>query len=204
MPMKIRGTIGLIGVIILVIVGVSFVAYNHSDNQSREDRQAHQTTNRKGKRATQKTIVIYFSETGTTKQAAQKIGQQLGVKTVALKPKQAYSKEYTKMASTAKAQVDRNQHPELAKLNVDLSQYQTIWLGFPTWFHRPPMLINSFFDDVQLKNKTIIPFTTSASSNISESMPYLKKMVKNKQITLHKGLTANDDQAIDKFVKQNK
>lgn len=201
----------LVSKIIFSIVVVILIAFGLFQWQkgSRDRVATNQTSQTKSvtkslPRKNHRTLVVYFSYSGTTKVAAKRIAKDLKVTDViALQPKQAYPDDYSATASQAKSEVDNNTHPMLAKTDINLNVYHTIWLGFPTWFHRPAMIINSFADAYDLKGKTIIPFTTSASSSISESMPYLRKMFSNKGVRLKQGLTANSNSAIDGFVKKN-
>lgn len=149
-----------------------------------------------------KTLILYYSNSGTTKRAAEEIQSQTGAKLVELKLSPDYPKTYTELGKFAQNQLNQKQHPKITN-QLDLKQYSTIYLGFPTWFHRPPMFIDTFFETYDLKGKMIIPFTTSASSSIAESTPYLTKLAKGTGATLQTGFRANETSVITKYLKQH-
>lgn len=60
--------------------------------------------------------------------------------------------------------------PRIAGQPLDLSQYGTIYLGYPIWQGTAPRIINTFLDSYDLTGKTIRPFCTSGSSGIETSV----------------------------------
>lgn len=146
-----------------------------------------------------KAIIVYMSETGTTMSAAKHLQEITGADIVRLLPKKAYPRDFTVLAALAKKEIAQKQHPALADLRTDLTQYKTIWLGFPTWYAQPPMLIATFFDQASLKGKTIIPFTTATTSTIEESMPFLTALGQKVGAKIESGLTADSEDEIKRF-----
>ena len=71
---------------------------------------------------------------------------------------------------------DNNIRPAIAALPEDLSQYDTIWLGYPIWGGQAPKIMYTFLENVDLAGKTIIPFCTSNSSGIGSSATNLQKV----------------------------
>jgi len=113
-----------------------------------------------------------------------------------------YPSDYDKLTKVSKRQIDKNIHPEILN-KINMKKYDTILLGFPTWYQRPPMFINTFFEKYNLKNKTVVPFSTSMSSPMKVNRPYLKQMVKGKKIDLQSGFRANSSKAINKYLKNH-
>ncbi|WP_334329987.1 flavodoxin [Companilactobacillus sp. HBUAS59699] len=145
-----------------------------------------------------KSIVIYFSESGNTKKAAEYIAEQTKSDIERLSPVKPYPKDYDKLVEVSGDELDNDVYPEI-KNQISFDNYDTIYLGYPTWYHQAPMIIHSFFDKFDLKNKTVIPFTTTYSSPFSESEPFIKKMVINKGIELKRGFRANSNSEINKY-----
>ncbi|WP_057881117.1 flavodoxin [Companilactobacillus kimchiensis] len=152
--------------------------------------------------ATGKVLVVYYSNSGTTEDAAKKIQKQTGGDLVKLRMSPNYPSNYDKLTKVSKRQIDKNIHPEILN-KINMKKYKTILLGFPTWYQRPPMFINTFFDKYDLKGKTVVPFSTSMSSPMSVNRPYLKKMVQGKGINLQSGFRANSSKSINKYLKKN-
>lgn len=201
-------TISLIGIIIVVVAaGIYLLSSenNQSNNSSSSVTSARATSSSQIPISTsdKKTLILYYSNSGTTEQAAQTIQQKTGGTIVKMKFNVTYPSDFNALATLAKKQIDKNIQPQITNL-PNLIQYQTIYLGFPVWYHRPPMFINSFFKQANLKNKTVIPFATSASSPMSEVTPYLKQMARNTGVTLKTGFIATDEDAIAVGISVNK
>lgn len=152
----------------------------------------------------QKSLIVYFSLSGTTKNAAEKIKAATGADMIRLQPKKAYPAGYDNYVKVAQRQLKRKIHPAIKTKIPQLDQYQTIYIGFPTWWHQPPMIVYSLFDKFNFSGKTIVPFTTSMSDPISKSMPYLRRLAKKEHATIISGFHyADNDQALRRFLNKN-
>ena len=60
-------------------------------------------------------------------------------------------------------------------VSVDVSKYDYIFLGYPIWWDLAPRTVNTFIETADLAGKTVIPFATSGSSTIANSVAVLKK-----------------------------
>ncbi len=129
------------------------------------------------KEANNKAVVVYFSATGNTKQIAQYIKDELDSDIIEIIPKEKYTSEdlnYGDSSTRAtREQNDKNARPEIAN-DINVSNYDVIFLGYPIWWGDVPKIILSFIDNTELEGKTIIPFCTSGSSDISSSENTLK------------------------------
>ena len=124
-----------------------------------------------------KIAVVYFSATGNTKVIAEQIKDETNADIIEIIPKKKYTSEdlnYNDDSTRAtKEQNDDNARPEIEN-NIDLSEYDIIILGYPIWWGDVPKIILSFIDNTNLDGKTVIPFCTSGSSDISTSESTLK------------------------------
>lgn len=145
-------------------------------------------------------MILYFSQSGTTRNAAELIQQITGDELVALQPVTPYPKDYSKLVTVVQHEINQDVLPELARVKADLSKQDTVFLGFPTWYQQPPRLIASLFKNEDFSGKTVIPFTTSATSTIAESIPYLKKWT---TADIQDGFTANSSSAITSFLQMH-
>lgn len=129
-----------------------------------------------------KVAVVYFSATGTTKKIAEFVKEATNADILEIIPKQKYTSEdlnYGDSSTRAtKEQNDENARPEIEN-NIDVSNYDVIFLGYPIWWGNVPKIILSFIDNTNLTGKTVIPFCTSGSSGISTSMSTLKSYNSN-------------------------
>lgn len=130
----------------------------------------------------QKALVLYFSATGTTEGVAKKIGEVLGIDVVEIQPQEEYTSEdlnYNNDNCRAnEEQNDENARPEIAN-KIDISNYDTIYLGYPIWWGRAPKIIFTLLDNYNFNGKNVIPFCTSGGSDISQSISELKDYNKN-------------------------
>ena len=111
---------------------------------------------------------------------------------------QAYPEDYTETTEVAKAELEANARPELSTVIENMDDYDTIYLGYPIWWHYAPMAINTFIESYDLSGKTIIPFCTSASSGIEESVESLCALYPN--YTILDGLKIRDVDAIQAWI----
>jgi len=146
-------------------------------------------------------LIIYFSLSNRTKTAAEKIQQFTKADMIRLEPKTPYPTGYSNYVPVTQKEFEDGTHPELKTELPDLNKYDTIYLGYPTWNGRVPMIFYTLFDKYDFSDKTIVPFTTSASSSISESMPYVKELGAKGKVT--SGFRYSDNDAkLEEFLKQ--
>ena len=120
-----------------------------------------------------KRLVVYFSQTGNTKGVAEKIAAVTGADTYEILAAQPYSDDdlnYNNDDSRAtKEQNDKTIRPEIGSEQLDLSAYDTIYLGYPIWWGQAPRIMDTFVESYDFSGKTMIPFCTSASSPLGTS-----------------------------------
>ena len=127
-----------------------------------------------------KTFVVYFSATGTTKVAAEKLAKQHDARLWEIEPVHPYTAadlDWRNDKSRSSIEMnDPDERPAITQC-TDIRPYDTIYVGFPIWWGICPRIINSWLDNniPQLEGKTLIPFATSGSSGIEEAETYLKK-----------------------------
>ena len=97
-----------------------------------------------------KILTAYFSATGTTKKAAENLAEALNADLYEIKPLKPYTKadlDWTNKNSRSTVEMaDYNSRPEIADDNFSVSEYDTIYLGFPIWWYRAPSIINTFLE----------------------------------------------------------
>lgn len=183
----------LIIIIVIALVFVGFVvigniAYNLTDGANEikttnEVKEIKETNNVQiNEKDDKKIAVVYFSATGTTKKVAELIKDETQADIFEIIPKQKYTSEDLnygdKNMRATKEQNDENARPEIEN-NIDLSNYDVVFLGYPIWWGNVPKIVLSFMDNTNLDGKTIIPFCTSGSSGISTSESTLKTYKNN-------------------------
>ena len=124
-----------------------------------------------------KTLVAYFSASGTTKMVANRLAGAIGADIFEIEPKIPYSNQdldWTDKNSRSSLEMnDRSSRPEVAKKVTNMEQYDKIFVGFPIWWYVAPTIINSFLEQYDLSGKTIVPFATSGGSGMGETNRHL-------------------------------
>ena len=126
-----------------------------------------------------KVLVVYFSATGTTEQVAKQIAKTADADICEITPAKPYSSadlDWTNKQSRSSVEMNNPKaRPELKALSVDVSKYDYIFLGYPIWWDLAPRTVNTFIEAANLAGKTVIPFATSGSSTIANSVAVLKQ-----------------------------
>lgn len=141
-----------------------------------------------------KTLVAYFSATGTTKAAAEKLAKQHDAVLWEIEPAEPYTAadlDWRNDKSRSSVEMnDPDERPTIKRCML-IAPYDTIYIGFPIWWGICPRIINSWLDNnvFQLEGKTLTPFATSGSSGIEEAEAYLKKTYPT--LNWQKGLLMN-------------
>lgn len=142
--------------------------------------------------------VIYFSATGNTENIAEYISKELEADLIEIEPENPYTTEDLNYNSdncrANQEQNNDNARPAIAnEINVD--DYDTIYLGYPIWWGTVPKIILTFLDTCNLDGKTAIPFCTSGGSGISASQRDLENYNKNINWQTGRGFTGSSSQS---------
>ena len=148
-------------------------------------------------------VVLYFSATGTTRKIAERIANESNSDIIEIIPKEEYKPEdlnYNNDCRANREQNDPKARPEI-KNTIDISKYDTIYLGYPIWWGTNPKIILTLLDTYDFTNKTIIPFCTSGSTEISGSVNDLRNYNNKLNIKDGKRFNVSDsDEIIKEFI----
>ncbi len=146
------------------------------------------TVNKPSKKK-QDILIVYFSQTGTTKDVAEKIQKLTGGDLLRIREKDKYPNDYDATVERADEEVKQDARPEITSVAANMKSYDIVYVGYPIWWHTAPKVINTFLEQYNLKGKTVIPFCTSGGSDIEESMPEITELTQG--ATLLEGYTAD-------------
>ena len=153
-----------------------------------------------------KSVVLYFSATGTTKSIAERIATQSNSDIIEIIPKEKYKSEDLNYNSDCRANREQNDskaRPEIEN-TIDITKYDTIYLGYPIWWGTNPKIILTLLDKYDFTGKTIIPFCTSGSTGISNSVGDLRNYNSKLNIKDGKRFSSKDsDDVIKDFINDN-
>ena len=152
-----------------------------------------------------KTLVAYFSASGVTKKTAEKLAEAAKADIYEIKPAVPYTKaDLNWMDKKSRSSVEmgnKSFRPEIVKDDLDLSQYDTILVGFPIWWYVAPTIINTFLESYDFAGKKIVLFATSGGSGFGTTVKELKPSAPGAEIMEGKLLNRAADKDIDALIK---
>lgn len=126
-----------------------------------------------------KTLVAYFSASGTTAHAAKEIAEAVEADLYEICPIRPYTAtdlDWNDKQSRSTAEMnDPTCRPDIAGAVKDMEQYDTIFIGFPIWWYVEPRIVDTFLESYDLAGKTMIPFATSGGSGIGRAEKSLRE-----------------------------
>lgn len=128
-----------------------------------------------------KSVIVYFTHSGNTELAAKEVAAVTGAKMIRLQPEQPYSSEdvdwVNEQSRCTQEHLNQSLRPAIKPVDINFADVDTVFVGFPIWWHEEPAVIRTFLDNYRagLKNKVIYPFCTSYESPMSEADATLNK-----------------------------
>ena len=154
------------------------VTENTTQSSGQNDTSAQENNTTEGS----KVLVIYFSAdntkdvdavssatpmidgTSSVKWIAEIIHENVGGDIAEIIPSEDYPLGYNELADAAKKEADSDARPAIEALDIDPTSYDTVFIGYPIWWYKLPMVMETFFDTYDFTGVTIIPFNTHAGS----------------------------------------
>lgn len=120
-----------------------------------------------------KKLVAYFSATGVTAKAAGLLANAAGADLFEIEPETAYTGadlDWRDKGSRSSVEMSDESSRPAIKGHVDgMADYDVIYLGFPIWWYREPSIIDTFLEEYDFSDKTIVLFATSGSSGFGKT-----------------------------------
>ena len=118
-------------------------------------------------------LVAYFSATGTTARVARTLAETVGADLFEIEPEAPYTAAdlnwNDKDSRSSREMADEKCRPAVAGDALDMSRYDTVFLGFPIWWYVEPRIIDTFLEAHDFSGKTIVPFATSGGSGLGKA-----------------------------------
>ncbi len=155
----------------------------------------------------QKPLVLYYSETGTTKTVAQELQKQLNADIESIEPVTPYSGNFQETIQRGQREMQSGETPALQPLKSKIADYDVIFIGYPIWFGTYAMPIATLVKNYDFEGKTIVPFCTFGSGGTNTSTEALKKALPKAKIQTGYGVrtarVAAAAKEIDRFLIEN-
>lgn len=165
-----------------------------------------------------KELIVYFSRkgnnyvngsirnlaVGNTEVAAKMIQELTGADMFQIEPIVEYDADYHKCTEEAQRDKRANARPEFKNAPSDITEYDTIYLGFPNYWGTMPMHVWTFLDKYDFNGKTIKPLCTHEGSGMGSSENDIKKLCPGakveKGLAIHGGSVSGAKNAIEKWI----
>ena len=149
-----------------------------------------------------KKLVVYFSQKGenysrgkivnlkkgNTEIAAEMISNILNADIFEIVAEKEYPFNYNECIEIAKKELRENSKIKL-KQDIDIKEYDTIFVGYPNWWGTVPMPVWTFLEGKDFTNKKVLPFCTNEGSGLGKSESDIKKITSGAKVL--KGLSIN-------------
>ena len=127
-----------------------------------------------------KSLVAYFSATGTTAKVAAKLAGIVSADLYEIKPAQPYTDADlnwgNKNSRSSVEMSDKTSRPAIVGQVKGLEQYDTVFVGFPIWWYQAPRIIETFLESYDFSGKTVVTFATSGGSGMGDSTASLQTL----------------------------
>ena len=152
-----------------------------------------------------KTLVVYFSASGTTRKIAEMIAEVGDFSLYEITPKELYTNDdlnwMNKKSRSSMEMSDKKIRPQITDTDAHIKEYDTIILGFPIWWYVAPTIVNTFLEKYDFSGKKIVLFATSGGSGFGNTVKELKPSAPGAEIVEGKLLNRANKQEIEKWVK---
>lgn len=125
-------------------------------------------------------LVAYFSlageqynvgviEEGNTSIIAQMIAEQTGADMFEIEAVTPYPTSHSELLDVSREEMADNARPEIVGTVDNMSDYDTVFIGYPNWWGDMPMIVYNFIESYDFSGKTIVPFCTHGGSGLSRT-----------------------------------
>lgn len=97
---------------------------------------------------------------GTTEYVANLIQQTVGGDIHLIETVTPYTEDFDELRDVNHSEMAEDYLPALVESNLDISGYDTVFIGYPVWATAVPQAVLSFLNEYDLSGKTVIPFCT--------------------------------------------
>ncbi len=123
-----------------------------------------------------KTLIVYFSRSGNTKEVASQIQQLTGGDIVELQITESYPSNYEELRQQVKREQQSGFRPTLKTKIANISAYKTVIIGSPIWWSDISLPMVSFLTQYDLSGKTVLPFFTHGGGGVGRSAARVKEL----------------------------
>ncbi|MGN0630676.1 MAG: flavodoxin, partial [Ruminococcus sp.] len=97
---------------------------------------------------------------GTTEYVANMIQQTVGGDIHRIETVTPYTADFDELRDLNHKEMQQGFLPELKESDLNISSYDTVFIGYPVWATGVPQAVLSFLEEYDLSGKTVVPFCT--------------------------------------------
>lgn len=128
------------------------------------------------------TVVINGEVLGNTQYMAYVIAENTSADIFRIEPKTPYPTDHRTLVDLASDEQEQSARPEIKDTIQNISDYDTIFLGYPNWWGDMPMILYTFLESYDLSGKTVIPFNTHGGSGFSSTISKIRSIQTNADV----------------------
>lgn len=107
-------------------------------------------------------LVVYYSwSNGNTKRIAEQLAGAAGADIARIETVQPYTGSYNEVVEQGHREVNEGYRPPIQPLGVNVTDYDVIAVGTPTWWYTMAPAVLTFLEGQDFSGKTVIPFMTN-------------------------------------------
>ena len=129
-----------------------------------------------------RTLVAYFSRSGNTRVVAGLIHRSLHTDLFEIRPATPYPEDYLETVEQARQERDSGRERALVAEISNISDYDTVFLGFPIWGETTPPIIRAFLSAHDLSDRVLTPFVTHGGYGLGNSQSVLTSLAPKAQL----------------------
>jgi len=126
-----------------------------------------------------KSLVVYYSLTGKTRLVAEAIAEALNATLVQIEERRPIPFPFVYLSGGFRAFTNRGS--KICPIDVDLKQYERIFIGSPIWASRPTPAINSFIYQTNFEGRSVIPFFTMGGDDSKKALANITAKIEKRQ-----------------------
>ena len=154
----------LYGILVIVlIIGIGSLIHLYKVSSRNKTEMAKYSNDVKLTASLGKTLIIYYSLTGKTKDIALQIQSLTNGTLYEIKPKEEI-KQGPSLYITSKKQISSGNYPEIINDFPNAEEYDTIFVGSPIWWYTAAPVVLEFLKEFDFQNKNVVPFSTQGSN----------------------------------------
>lgn len=140
-----------------------------------------------------KSIILYYSRSGTTETLAKKIQSDLDIEAIKIEPKRKYGSYLSAVIRVMFEKLFGEQKSSTPA--PDLSEYDTVFIGYPVWYQDLPSFVGEFLSRCDLRGKKIVPFASFGGSDVNYTLSTLQEVCPSAEIIYpyNNGMMKKDD-----------